>query len=390
MLNRRTFLERSGSLLMALGMSGSGLAVLSDRYGVALAQPTPRKRALLIGINQYAGADPQGNPWLPPLQGCLTDIELQRELLHYRFGFATEDILTLTDAQATRQAMIDALLNEFIATGQPDDLAVIHFSGYGGQANLPIQTGGQRSGSRHCSWVAADSLARFTETDLVTDLIEPTLTRLIQAIPAQTIVVTLDASHSLEGSSLNPALRSRSRLLASVPEVRPAKISWPQTLTPSAIAPTTLKECKAFVLQAAPDQLGDHAFEAQWAGINAGAFTYALTQQVWATTPPRQTYVDFGGVQGRLQQLTAQRQSPQQQGTGKALPSPFQLDGIDGIVTAIDDSRQEISLWIRPCWRISTSTPRYNFGPFCHPARLIATQCIFRCDRGMGYWPRLS
>lgn len=93
------FLRRVGWIFASLGISEAGWLPWRDRYYQALAQPSPRKLALLVGINQY----PQ-----QPLIGCLTDVELQRELLIHRFGFTKGDILTLTDQQATRQQIEQA------------------------------------------------------------------------------------------------------------------------------------------------------------------------------------------------------------------------------------------------------------------------------------------
>lgn len=50
-----------------------------NKYAKVLAQNTPRKLALLVGINQYPGA--------LELQGCVNDVKLQQELLIHRFGF---------------------------------------------------------------------------------------------------------------------------------------------------------------------------------------------------------------------------------------------------------------------------------------------------------------
>ncbi|MBN3927070.1 caspase family protein, partial [Nostoc sp. NMS4] len=94
-MKRRTFLERIGSILAVLGITEAEWLSLGNRYYQALAQPSPRKLALLIGINQY--------PKIPALSGCLTDVELQRELLIHRFGFQGSDILTLTEEQASRE-----------------------------------------------------------------------------------------------------------------------------------------------------------------------------------------------------------------------------------------------------------------------------------------------
>ena len=85
-LNRREFLQQAGLLLAMLGIHET----VYDRSYQALAQPTRRKLALLVGINQY----PSGNRIEEPLQGCLTDVELQRNLLVYKFGFHPNDIVT--------------------------------------------------------------------------------------------------------------------------------------------------------------------------------------------------------------------------------------------------------------------------------------------------------
>jgi len=65
------------------------------------------------------------------LNGCVTDVELQRELLIYRFGFLAADILILTDAQATRENIETAFVEHLTAQGKPGDVVVFHFSGYG-------------------------------------------------------------------------------------------------------------------------------------------------------------------------------------------------------------------------------------------------------------------
>lgn len=372
MLKRRTLIEGSGRLLVALGLSGGSLAGLCDRYGQALAQPAPRKRALLIGINQYAGADSHGSPLLPPLQGCLTDVELQRELLQYRFGFSPDDILTLTDTEATRQALIDTILAALIEPVQPEDLIVLHFSGYGGQVSVPTVTGEPQTPeqqtqqpqtrSQQFSFVPTDSLVNFAKTTAVQDLVESTLTHLIQAIPAQQVFVVLDTSHTLESISLDPALRSRSRNFSTVPETQPAKITWPQSLNPShypvPLNTTSgrLKDTKATILSAtAWDSAAGQALEAGWAGFHAGVLTYALTQQLWATIPPRQSFIDFGRLQQRLQQLTHNTQRPQ---LSSAVPAPSSgqslclasadgvAQGVEGVVTDSDDSHAELTVWL--------------------------------------------
>jgi hypothetical protein len=97
---RRAFLQHTALALGALGVSGTTLLGCASRYQQALAKPTQRKLALLIGINQYPerAVDSMLVQDIP-LKGCFTDLDLQRELLRYRFGFAAADILVLRDQE---------------------------------------------------------------------------------------------------------------------------------------------------------------------------------------------------------------------------------------------------------------------------------------------------
>jgi hypothetical protein len=103
-MKRRTFLKQIGSILAVLGITETELLTWGNRYYQALAQPSLRKLALLVGINQYSQN--------PSLNGCLTDVELQKELLMYRFGFPAANILTLTEEQASREFIEAAFVED--------------------------------------------------------------------------------------------------------------------------------------------------------------------------------------------------------------------------------------------------------------------------------------
>ena len=147
-LTRRAFLQQGGVALAALGL---GFAPRS--YDQALAKPGRRKLALLIGINQYpeTAIDSIGGQDLL-LRGCLTDVEMQRELLVHRFGFEPGDIVTLTDRQATRRAILEAIDHHLVQQMQPEDVAILHFSGYGSQVRFEADPGLLRQ-----AWVTVDS-----------------------------------------------------------------------------------------------------------------------------------------------------------------------------------------------------------------------------------------
>ena len=92
-LKRRHFLQFAGATLATMGLSQLDFLTQAEGYGQALGQSTPRKLAMLVGINDYPFAS--GN-----LRGCLTDVELQYELLVNRFGFNPRDIVRVTSGGA--------------------------------------------------------------------------------------------------------------------------------------------------------------------------------------------------------------------------------------------------------------------------------------------------
>jgi hypothetical protein len=121
-ISRRHFLQFATATLATLGLHPLVFQRQAQRYGQVLAQNTPRKLALLVGINRYPSR---------PLKGCVNDTELQRELLIYRFGFNPKDIYTLLDEKATRDGILTAFEEHLIKQAKPGDVVVYHYSGHG-------------------------------------------------------------------------------------------------------------------------------------------------------------------------------------------------------------------------------------------------------------------
>ena len=90
-------------------------------------QTTPKKHALLIGINSYPNLTK-----FEQLDGCVNDARLVGEILHNRFGFADADITRLIDEEATRDGVLGALELLYEQVGK-DDIVVFHYSGHGSQ-----------------------------------------------------------------------------------------------------------------------------------------------------------------------------------------------------------------------------------------------------------------
>lgn len=105
---------------------------------VGLSAQAAGRRALLIGINDYT-ASRLGVPRVPPppdrdwndLTGAVNDVRLMRQMLICLHGFEERDIVTLTDQEATREAILRAIDGHLVRTAARDDVVVFYFAGHG-------------------------------------------------------------------------------------------------------------------------------------------------------------------------------------------------------------------------------------------------------------------
>lgn len=92
------------------------------------------KLAMLVGINNYKVARYN-------LRGCVDDVESLASLLKDNYGFNSDSIVKLTNADATRGAIVEGL-SSMLASARADDTFVFGFSGHGTQkrASGPEET----------------------------------------------------------------------------------------------------------------------------------------------------------------------------------------------------------------------------------------------------------
>jgi len=109
-------------------------------------KPTPKKYALLIGIDQYEGGD------FKPLEGAKNDVRLVREILMDRFEIPEDNITLLTDDAASHTGIRDAFrtLAETLRSG---DMVYIHYSGHGSYT-CDINGDEDPAWGRDSTWVA--------------------------------------------------------------------------------------------------------------------------------------------------------------------------------------------------------------------------------------------
>jgi hypothetical protein len=349
-LNRREFIQQISGLLAAFGISETGISLAGDRYYQALAQPTARKLALLVGINQYPGDISLG--------GAVTDIALQEELLKYRFGFQSSDILTLKNEQATRANIESAFMEHLINQASAADLVVFHFSGYG--RRLKWESNEENSLFKN-SLVPVDgglSDAFNTSKLGVNDLLEETLWQLLAMLPTKRAIAVLDTSYTYPGSNFQGNLVIRSRPSPSSSQLTAEALAFQEKLknqTPPTINPQNIQ---AVILSAiGPNQV---ATEAKWQGFSAGLFTLALTQQLWLATPATSLQSSLQKVSSTIQELGGFLQQPQmlKPGSSKSdsriLPITSGennglipvLPSADGVIKSVEEGGKTAQLWL--------------------------------------------
>ncbi len=311
-IKRRQFLQFAGSTLATLGLSQLDIMRQGDRYAKVLTERTPRKLALLVGINEY----PAGNG-LPALEGCVNDVRLQEELLIHRFGFNPKDILTLTDKKATRQGILTAFEEHLIKQAKPGDVVVFHFSGHGSQVLDPDR---DPPDGLNSTFVPIDSPlpSGFPyQGGTVQDIMGHTLFLLMYALRTENVSVVLDSCHSGGGKRGNFRVRSRDggeMLHPSQAELEYQR-QWLGRIALSHqdfITKRRSKVAKGVVIAAAKrDQF---ATDAKFNDFSAGAFTYILTQYLWQQTGDEsvnRAIVNVGRSTKTLAQQTFHFQEPE-------------------------------------------------------------------------------
>lgn len=281
-IKRRHFLQFAGSTLAAVGLSQFDLIRQANRYGRVLAQGSPgRKLALLVGINAYPGE-------IDWLRGCLTDVELQRELLVHRYGFNPQDVMIVSDdvsLKPTRQNILDAFEQHLIQQAQPGDVVVFHFSGHGSLVLDPTALFTQAGRGVNGTMVPFDRAS--TQPDEVQDIMGRSLFLLMSALKTDDVTAVLDCCHSGGGTRGNLVVRAvPSRVGEDLATPSQTELEFQQRwmkrlgLSESQLEAMRRKGiAKGVAIGSA--QYNQFAADAPFDGFYAGAFTYLLTRYLW-------------------------------------------------------------------------------------------------------------
>ncbi|MGD1704027.1 caspase family protein [Dapis sp. BLCC M229] len=362
-LKRREFLQRASLALGALGINEAGWWRLQSHYSEALAQTTGRKLAFLVGINEYPDA---------PLSGCVTDVEMQRELLVHRFGFLPADILTLTNKQATRENIETAFISHLTNQAKPDDLVLFHFSGYGSRVSKMIDEDehNELSASNltfQNTLVPIDGIPANDKGRAINDVLEETLWLLLRSLPTTKVITVLDTSYVYPGKNLQGALRIRSRPSSTTEQINIKEKAMQTQLRnqQNILGEQQIYESQlpGVILNASKES--QFATETDWNGLSYGLFTYALTQTLWSTTSVTKLQISFSQAASSVEKLTGTNQQPEfkeakqqkiAQSTKVATITPVamgypnllspSLPPASGVVTSVEDNGKTANLWL--------------------------------------------
>ncbi len=102
----------------------------------SLSASPPVRRALLVGINTYkwSGAvhqDPTQN--FQNLAGARGDAIWLKSILTSRYDFHDDDVVVLTDGEATRTTILNTFRTHLLAKSAPGDVVLFYFAGHGSQ-----------------------------------------------------------------------------------------------------------------------------------------------------------------------------------------------------------------------------------------------------------------
>lgn len=295
MMKRRHFIQFAGSALGAIGLSQTGFLQQANHYGRAIAQSTPRKLALLIGINKYA------DPSISNLNGCLNDIDMQYQLLVNRYGFNPSDILVVSDGgelEPTRANILQAFEEHLIGQARSGDVVVVHYSGHGSKVKdfdpITVEACGDDSNPNglNGTLVPSDSVVGNQPGPeiAVPDIMGRSLFLLTERIPTDNVTLVLDSCFSGSGTRGSAQVRAvEARLSRSGSILVPAEVErenqerWLRELGLDEAEfnrRRTQGIAKGVALGSA--SCNQEALELPFSnGAVSGVFTYLLTSYLW-------------------------------------------------------------------------------------------------------------
>jgi hypothetical protein len=242
----------------------------------------PRRRALLVGIDEYESPASNGitGRRFQNLEGAVNDVELMRDMLRSVYKFKEEEVAVLANRAAGRAAILEAIDKQLIEGAQKGDILFFYFSGHGSQVKNSLS---EELDGLDESIVPADT------HDGVSDIRDKELRRRFQPLldRGARLTVILDSCHSASGVR---GLPRGARTRFALPDMRDVKDAW---------RGPALEDGGALILSATRDV--DLAFETSGDdGKRYGAFTWAWARAIRDAAPGEPAIDTFQRAAARL------------------------------------------------------------------------------------------
>ena len=304
------------------------------------ARPAPRRRALLIGINDYS-ASRLGGPrhaapnrdW-PNLSGAVNDVRLLQEMLVLLYGFERRDIVTLTDQAATRAAILQTLDKHLVQSAAKGDVVFFYYAGHGSQVRNSLSDERDRLDE---SIVPADS--RAGAADIRDKELRRAFNRILDR--GAQLTVLMDNCHSGSGAR---GLPTGARPRGIAPDLRDVRDRTSYGARP--------EDRGALVLAATQDR--DDAWEIRDdEGRMHGAFSWAFIRAMRDSVAGESAAETFARAAARMR-AEKPYQAPVLAGTPAARSRPFlraRGDHRGGrLVVAVRDVRKDGTVLLHGGW----------------------------------------
>ena len=259
------------------------------------------RRALLVGIDKYAVADPAPAAWKPTalrptplngefkpvvwplLHGAVNDMKSMHRMLLTR-GFKESDIVELVNDQATGDAILSTLKSHLIDKAKPGDSSLFYFAGHGARI---LNKHSNLNGGYDVSMVPYDAPKG------VPGLRNKELARIYRKVPnGVSLTVIQDNCYSSGGArGLAPPLVTRdapddSRFVDDPPEPNLKPVDQQENAVLILAASQSDQKAEELDVTDQPDLTGD-------AGMPHGRFTFALLQAMRDSLPNESAAIIF-------------------------------------------------------------------------------------------------
>ncbi|MEO8042589.1 MAG: caspase family protein [Acidobacteriota bacterium] len=282
---------------------GKALVVaIISLIAVSAASAKGKKYGLFVGINAYEGG-------INPLKGCVNDATKMEAAMIARFGFKLGDTTLLTDAAATREAIL-ANLKKYQTLAGVGDLLVFHYSGHGtlfpdeyseeqDETNMiymeaPDDEGKMEviyeRGTYDSAIVPVDARSRTSGKPWRNLILDDELYAIFSAVTrkgAQVVLIS-DSCHSGSIDRPIPAgYQARTQSLATVFGVRKFSELDLEKPATSKTGRTTLPPAKGLYLAMTGSKDDEFSLDASFNGVPMGLFTSMLLANMPKTVSPR-------------------------------------------------------------------------------------------------------